>query len=86
MAKPAFLKITVQAVITDREGSTIFEDLGDYMISLRKLLRLDCKIICPGHGPLITDPRAKIEEYIDRREKRDEQILSYLRENSKKPM
>ncbi|KAK6033249.1 hypothetical protein OSTOST_00546 [Ostertagia ostertagi] len=50
------------------------------MKSLRKLLLLDCKIICPGHGPLITDPKAKIEEYIERREKRDGQILNYLRE------
>ncbi|XGW33073.1 hypothetical protein V3C99_017519 [Haemonchus contortus] len=62
------------------EGSTIFEDLGDYMNSLRKLLSLDCKIICPGHGPIITDPKAKIEEYIERREKRDVQILNYLSE------
>ncbi|KAK5976855.1 Beta-lactamase protein 2 [Trichostrongylus colubriformis] len=60
------------------EGSTIFEDLGDYMDSLRRLLLLDCKTICPGHGPLITNPKAKIEEYIERREERDRQILKFL--------
>ncbi|KAK6036597.1 hypothetical protein COOONC_25898, partial [Cooperia oncophora] len=37
-------------------------------------------VICPGHGPLVTDPKAKIEEYIKHRELRDEQILSCLRE------
>ncbi|KAK6052394.1 hypothetical protein COOONC_10101, partial [Cooperia oncophora] len=62
------------------EGSTVFEDLGDYMKSLKKLLPLECKVICPGHGPLVTDPKAKIEEYIKHRELRDEQILSCLRE------
>ncbi|VDL65544.1 unnamed protein product [Nippostrongylus brasiliensis] len=62
------------------EGSTVFENLTDYMISLRKLLQLTCKVICPGHGPLITDAKGKIEEYIQHREKRDEQIMDYLRQ------
>lgn len=37
------------------------------------------QIICPGHGPLIMDAKAKIVEYIERREKRDTQILGFLK-------
>ncbi|VDM74343.1 unnamed protein product [Strongylus vulgaris] len=39
-------------------------------------------VICPGHGPIIKDAKGKIEEYIERREKRDQQILSYLQQYS----
>ncbi|KHJ96715.1 metallo-beta-lactamase domain protein [Oesophagostomum dentatum] len=62
------------------EGTTIFENLGDYMRSLKKLLELPCKVICPGHGPLINDAKAKIEEYIERREKREKQVLDFVRQ------
>lgn len=35
------------------EGSTIFENLYDYMQSLYKIQKLNATTIYPGHGPII---------------------------------
>ncbi len=62
-------------------GTTVIPrdgDLGDYMASLRRLMELDVDVIYPAHGPKITEPRAKIESYIQHRELRDRQILGAL--------
>ncbi len=53
-------------------------DLGDYMASLRRLQTLDVRRIYPAHGPVIEDPPAKIQEYIDHRLLRERQILEAL--------
>jgi len=63
------------------EGTAVFEDLHDYMLSLNKILQLDPKIIYPGHGQFIKDPKEKIEYYIQHRNEREKQILQCLQEN-----
>lgn len=66
------------------EGSTIVPpaehggSLSDYMESLRKLSVLDLELIYPGHGPVITDPAAKISEYIEHREERELKLVDAL--------
>jgi len=60
-------------VIPDDTG-----DLGQYMDSLRRLLELDLALIYPAHGPVIRNPRQKIEEYIAHRELRERQVLDAL--------
>ena len=68
-------------------GTTVIPaegDLGDYLRSLRRLLTLDIDIIYPSHGPVIPNPREKIESYIAHRQLRDEQILEGLRAGVRK--
>ncbi len=60
-------------VIPDDAG-----DLGQYMVSLHRLLELDLALIYPAHGPVIRNPRQKIEEYIAHRELRERQVLDAL--------
>jgi glyoxylase-like metal-dependent hydrolase (beta-lactamase superfamily II) len=55
-------------------------DMTLYLNSLRTLLALNSVKICPGHGPIIERPAEKIEEIIDHRLKREEQLLSLIGE------
>ena len=54
-------------------------DMGSYIESLRKLLGYDARMICPGHGPIINDPKDKIQGLIEHRLRREHQILELLR-------
>ena len=50
--------------------------LADYMRSLDRLEELDAALLCPGHGPWITDPAAKIGEYRAHRLDRERRLLA----------
>src|SRR3970282_1183317 len=55
---------------------TMVSDLAGYIESLRRLRSLpNLRVIGPGHGPLITEPVAYIDDYITHREERDRQIV-----------
>lgn len=60
-------------VILPPEGN-----IGDYLASLRRLLILDLALILPAHGPAVTEPHAKLQEYIDHRLLREQQILEAM--------
>lgn len=62
------------------EGTSVFEDLHDYLLSLNKILELRPTIIYPGHGPVLTDPLPRIQYYIKHRQQREEEILWMLQE------
>ena len=53
-------------------------DMAEYMASLEKLLARDLAWLYPGHGPVVEDGRAKIEEYLAHRRWREQQVLEAL--------
>jgi glyoxylase-like metal-dependent hydrolase (beta-lactamase superfamily II) len=67
------------------EGSTVViappdGDMAAYLRSLEQLkgLRPRLRSIAPGHGHLIEDPQAKIDEYLTHRLAREAQVLEVL--------
>jgi glyoxylase-like metal-dependent hydrolase (beta-lactamase superfamily II) len=60
------------------EGSTFVPPDGGslvaYLASLERLRELRAELLCPGHGPWITDPRAKIDQYIEHKAERDRKL------------
>jgi glyoxylase-like metal-dependent hydrolase (beta-lactamase superfamily II) len=63
-------------------GSTIVppggNSLAAFMNSLALLQAEEIELICPGHGPWITDPAAKLAEYVGHREMRERRLLAAL--------
>lgn len=64
------------------EGSTFVPpdggSLAAYMASLRRMQAEPIELICPGHGPWIEDPAAKLAEYVEHREMRERLLLAAL--------
>jgi len=52
--------------------------LAAYMDSLRRMQAEPIELICPGHGPWIVDPAAKLAEYVEHREMRERRLLAAL--------
>jgi glyoxylase-like metal-dependent hydrolase (beta-lactamase superfamily II) len=63
-------------------GSTIVppggNSLAAFMSSLRLLQGEEIELIAPGHGPWVTDPAAKLAEYVEHREMRERRLLATL--------
>ncbi|HEX6584819.1 MAG TPA: MBL fold metallo-hydrolase [Thermoleophilaceae bacterium] len=59
--------------IAPGEGS-----LSTYLSSLRRLRELDLELLCPGHGPYVRDPAAKLDEYIAHRLDRERRLVEAL--------
>ena len=52
--------------------------LRGYLAALDRLLSLDLATIHPGHGPLVSDPGAKLREYRDHRLARERALVAAL--------
>jgi glyoxylase-like metal-dependent hydrolase (beta-lactamase superfamily II) len=52
--------------------------LVDYLAGLRRLASLQPAVIGPGHGPAVSDPAAKLEEYIAHRLDRERRLLDAI--------
>jgi glyoxylase-like metal-dependent hydrolase (beta-lactamase superfamily II) len=66
-------------------STTTVHDLAAYRQSLQQLLALpNLKVICPGHGALVLDPRERLQQYVDHRASRERQILGVLERGGEK--
>jgi glyoxylase-like metal-dependent hydrolase (beta-lactamase superfamily II) len=59
--------------IAPGEGS-----LSAYLGSLRRLRSLPLEVLCPGHGPYVWDPAAKLDEYVAHRLERERRLVEAL--------
>jgi glyoxylase-like metal-dependent hydrolase (beta-lactamase superfamily II) len=64
---------TGSVFIAPGEGS-----LSAYLDSLRRLRGLELDVLCPGHGPYVWNPEAKLDEYIAHRLSRERRLLEAL--------
>ena len=53
-------------------------DLREYLASLRRVRDLAPLRLLPGHGPIVDDPIALIDEYLAHRAQREQQILKAM--------
>ncbi len=53
-------------------------DMGDYLATLERLLDLDLEKIYPGHGPMILEPKQKVQEYLDHRLDREREVIAAI--------
>ena len=61
------------SVIDPPEG-----DLAAYLRTLRRLRELSPRTIYPGHGPVVLRAVAKLDEYLEHRAMREDQVLAAL--------
>jgi glyoxylase-like metal-dependent hydrolase (beta-lactamase superfamily II) len=61
-------------VIPARRGG----DLRAYLASLRLVRDLGPRRLLPGHGPIVDEPAALIDEYLEHRAQREQQILKAM--------
>jgi glyoxylase-like metal-dependent hydrolase (beta-lactamase superfamily II) len=52
--------------------------LAGYLEGLRRLRDRRPEVLCPGHGPVIEDPHAKLEEYLAHRMERERRLVEAL--------
>jgi glyoxylase-like metal-dependent hydrolase (beta-lactamase superfamily II) len=60
-------------------------DMGAYMASLERVRAVGAERFYPGHGPVVDDPAAVVEEYIEHRRMRERQVLEALAEGPATP-
>ncbi|KAI9253188.1 beta-lactamase-like protein [Sporodiniella umbellata] len=59
-------------------GAVAFEDLQEYLASLKKILKLRPNWLFPGHGGVIKYGVQTLEKYLEVRQKKDKQILKTM--------
>ena len=61
------------------EGSVfVTSRLREYLAALEHLRTMGLAVLCPGHGPPVWDPDAKLSEYIEHRGEREAKLLAAL--------
>jgi glyoxylase-like metal-dependent hydrolase (beta-lactamase superfamily II) len=52
--------------------------LAGYLAGLERMRERDLDVLCPGHGPPVWAPRAKLDQYLDHRMQRERLLLAAL--------
>jgi glyoxylase-like metal-dependent hydrolase (beta-lactamase superfamily II) len=52
--------------------------LAAYLAGIDRLRKRDLEVLCPGHGPLVLDAIAKLDQYSAHRREREKKLLSAL--------
>lgn len=52
--------------------------LVEYLEGLERLRRRSLTVLCPGHGPLVGDAGAKLDEYVSHRLERERRLIEAL--------
>ena len=64
------------------EGSVFIapdpQSLAGYLEGLGKLRRLPLDVLLPGHGPVVTEPQAKLDQYVAHRLDRERRLVAAL--------
>jgi glyoxylase-like metal-dependent hydrolase (beta-lactamase superfamily II) len=64
---------TGTSVINPGEG-----EIGLFLGTMQKFMRYDPRVIYPGQGPVVTSPRARLEELVRHRQEREAQLVALL--------
>jgi glyoxylase-like metal-dependent hydrolase (beta-lactamase superfamily II) len=59
-------------------------DMAVYLQTLERLKKLRLSRICPGHGDVIEEPKARLDEYIAHRKHREQQVLRLVKKGPAK--
>lgn len=62
-----------------------YGDMALYLDSLARLKGYDCALMLPGHGQNVHDVPSKLQELIDHRHEREEQILRLMADGKRTP-
>lgn len=77
---PRTIAFTGDAVLG--EGSVFIAPdpgaLAGYLTGLQRLREREPALICPGHGPLVENPAAKLDEYVAHRMERERLLIDAL--------
>lgn len=68
------------SVVSPQRGG----DMSQYVESLERIEKIRLSKLCPGHGDVIEDPKARVREYIDHRQAREDQIFKLVKKQPTK--
>jgi endoribonuclease LACTB2 len=76
-------RLVVAGDLVAGQGTIVIDppegDMGDYLVTLARLIQDGIGAVVPAHGPLIVDGEAKLFEYIAHRQHREEQVADAIR-------
>ncbi len=76
-------RLVVAGDLVAGQGTIVIDppegDMGDYLVTLARLIQQDIGAVVPAHGPLIEAGEAMLLGYIAHRQAREEQVANALR-------